>query len=119
MAYHIHEKDAEKVLNHLNLREMNGYSLLKTTVYHPHRPAIPHALVYIGLSDNSEFLGPCSIQEMAHQIAFTKGPSGPNSEYLLELAAALKEIAPDHPEPHIYDLASVVQNLKNQPRQVV
>jgi cation transport regulator ChaC len=56
---------------------------------------LPHTLCYIASSDttrNTNYLGPASHEELVQQIARSKGPSGPNSEYLLKLSAAMKQV---------------------------
>jgi cation transport regulator ChaC len=56
---------------------------------------LPHTLCYIASSDttrNTNYLGPASHEELVQQIARSKGPSGPNSEYLLKLASAMREV---------------------------
>jgi cation transport regulator ChaC len=42
--------------------------------------------------DNAAFLGPASEHDIARQIAAARGRSGPNSEYLLALAEALRTL---------------------------
>jgi hypothetical protein len=37
-------------------------------------------------------------------LLFSLGPSGPNSEYLLNLASALRTIAPNAHDAHLFDL---------------
>ena len=45
---------------------------------------------------------------MVRQIATSHGPSGANSEYLLELAAALRAI--DAHDPHVFELEAAVRS---------
>lgn len=42
---------------------------------------------------------------------FSLGPSGPNSEYLLNLASALRTIAPNAYDIHLFDLEERILNL--------
>ncbi|GIM13059.1 hypothetical protein Vretimale_16287 [Volvox reticuliferus] len=54
------------------------------------------ALVYIASSANQNYLGPADTHLIAAQIATSRGPSGPNWEYLCKLADAMRGIgAPD------------------------
>ena len=41
----------------------------------------------------------------------SRGESGPNTEYVLELAKSMREIAPDVPDEHLYSLTEKVENL--------
>ena len=47
--------------------------------------------MYRALPGNPNWLGPADLAAMAAQIDRAVGPSGPNREYILELAAALGE----------------------------
>lgn len=76
---------------HLDFREKNGY--LRFSAEMTFKDGT-HAegLVYIATEDNAAFLGPAPEQEIARHIATSTGPSGPNSEYLLRLADALRQL---------------------------
>lgn len=65
------------------------------------------ALTYLATPDNAEFLGPATLHEMAAHIARSQGPSGPNDEYLLELARWLREH--DAHDAHVEALAALVR----------
>lgn len=97
MAYRI----TPKVFDHLDFREKNGYLRFMTDMHLDHDE---HAqgLVYIAAEDNAAFLGRAPHEEIAAQIARSVGPSGPNSEYLLRLAAALRELGAV--DPHVFSL---------------
>ena len=70
------------------------------------------ALVYRGTEDNPQFVGPAPFEEMSRQIHSSVGPSGPNKEYLLRLAEAMKELAPHARDDHLYDLERAVRALE-------
>ncbi len=76
---------------HLDHREKNGYLRLATEIVFEDGGAA-EGLVYIATHENAAFLGPASESEIARQIAGARGPSGPNSDYLLALAQALREL---------------------------
>lgn len=76
---------------HLDYREKNGYLRLATEIRFEDGSSV-EGLVYIATHENAAYLGPASERDIARQIAGARGPSGPNSEYLLELAKALREL---------------------------
>ncbi|RXG57757.1 hypothetical protein Avbf_15557, partial [Armadillidium vulgare] len=65
---------------------------------------IEKALVFIGTEDPNLQLGPAPIDEMAKQIAFSRGPSGPNTAYLFNLVKFLKEETPSHEDEDLEDV---------------
>lgn len=86
---------------HLDHREKNGYLRLATDM-HFEDGATAEGIVYIATHDNAAYLGPASEADIARQIARARGPSGPNSEYLLQLAQALRELG--KPDAHVFAL---------------
>lgn len=76
---------------HLDHREKNGYLRLATEIRFEDGSA-HEGIVYIATHENAAYLGPASERDIARQIAAARGPSGPNSEYLLRLAHALREL---------------------------
>jgi len=86
---------------HLDYREKNGYLRLATDI-HFEDGGSAEGLVYIATQENAAYLGPASEREIARQIAGARGPSGPNSEYLLELAKALRELG--KPDEHVFEI---------------
>ena len=87
MAYLI----TPEVFAHLDHREKNGYLRLATAITFDDGGAT-EGLVYIANEENAAFLGAAPELDIARQIARSSGPSGPNSEYLLHLASALREL---------------------------
>lgn len=84
---------------HLDYREKNGYLRFKTNIFFKNNKAV-EGLVYIATAENPAFLGKATEQEIARQIANSQGPSGTNSEYLLKLAQALREL--EEQDPHVF-----------------
>lgn len=105
MAYRI----TPDVFDHLDYREKNGYLRFSTDMHLDHE-AHAQGLVYIATEDNAAFLGPASDQEIAAQIARSVGPSGPNSDYLLRLAAALRDLKAH--DPHVFALERELLRLQ-------
>ena len=95
MAYLI----TPKVFAHLDHREKNGYLRLATEVSFDDETSV-EGLVYIATADNAAFLGEASEQDIALQIAASHGPSGPNRDYLIALAQALREM--DKHDAHVF-----------------
>jgi cation transport regulator ChaC len=86
---------------HLDHREKNGYLRLATEIRFDDGDSV-EGLVYIATQENEAYLGPASERDIACQIARSRGPSGPNSEYLLELAKALRSLG--KPDPHVFEI---------------
>jgi len=131
-AYRIPARHVAEVKAYLDIREINGYSVEYAAFHTPSslsssssttidlntklpQPLI-NCLVYIGLPDNPQFLGPQDPDELAAHIARSKGPSGPNSEYVYNLAAALEGLrreagleGSEDEDGHVGDLAARVR----------
>lgn len=86
---------------HLDYREKNGYLRL-ATMMHFEDGTGAEGIVYIATHENAAFLGPASERDIARQIAGARGPSGPNSEYLLELARALRKMG--KVDTHVFEI---------------
>lgn len=97
MAYRV----SPHVFEHLDVREKNGY-LRFTTPMTFDDGSHEDGLVYIATEDNAAFLGPASSEDIARQIASSTGPSGPNRDYLLHLAEALRALG-DH-DSHVFEI---------------
>ena len=111
----IHSPDAEcrgvaylveaQVFEHLDHREKNGYER------HPVRITMDEGevdgLVYVAPEDNHAYLGPAPLEEVASHISRSHGPSGSNTEYLLKLAHALRDLG-DH-DPHVHGLEALLK----------
>jgi cation transport regulator ChaC len=94
-----------EVFEHLDHREKNGYERIEILMYLINNNAIPiekNGVVYRADPRNPAFLGPAPLPDMAAQIARSVGPSGSNREYLLELAAALREL--EVTDEHVFAL---------------
>jgi cation transport regulator ChaC len=105
-----------EVFAHLDHREKNGYLRLAITITFEDDGAgatSVEGLVYIATPDNTAFLGAASEQEIARHIARSAGPSGPNSDYINHLAAALRELGKH--DQHVFEIERHLAALQ-QPR---
>jgi len=107
MAYLI----TPEVFAHLDHREKNGYLRLATDITFDDGSKV-EGLVYIANEENAAFLGAAPELDIARQIARSKGPSGPNSEYLLHLASALRELGKS--DPHVFAIEQHLAQMQEQ-----
>ncbi|MCJ1283676.1 hypothetical protein MMC26_003007 [Xylographa opegraphella] len=112
-AYRIEASKVTEVQDYLDIREINGYSIQYTPFWPSDRdlPSIK-CLVYIGLPDNPQFIGPQEPQALAKHISRSRGPSGENVEYLFMLEQALKELGTESGDEHVQDLAERVRRIQ-------
>lgn len=111
MAYRI----TPETLAPLDHREKNGYLRELTPLYFTDNDSNTsnsdqtQGLVYLATDSNPAFLGPAPLEVMAYQIAYASGPSGPNRDYLINLAEALRQL--DVNDAHIFALEQQVNSL--------
>lgn len=112
VAYQIPQENVEDVRNHLNFREKQGYDATVVT-FHPDDESIePFQLtIYTGDAENPFYLGPAPIDDIAKQIYRSAGESGKNTEYLLELAKAVRDLTPHVEDSHLFELEKAVISL--------
>jgi len=105
MAFEIDAILAKEIFAKLDYREKNGYDRCRAPLlFDDVSPVNPGAeehiegVFYVANESNPAFLGPASAVEIARQISQSQGPSGPNDEYLRNLAMALRQhgITDDH-----------------------
>jgi len=92
------------VFDHLDHREKNGYERHDIEIFFDDEK-VPGS-VYIGKPHNFAFFGATTLDEIAAHIARSAGPSGTNTDYLLQLARALREL--DISDPHVFELERLV-----------
>eukprot|EP00043_Microstomoeca_roanoka_P013562 m.132936 g.132936 ORF g.132936 m.132936 type:complete len:234 (+) comp15789_c3_seq2:297-998(+) len=122
MAYRIHPDKADTVMAHLDYREKGGYKPLHieaftSSQHHDIETQALKCLVYVGTEDNPQYTGVREEEEIARVIAAAVGPSGPNSEYLLNLATALRNVAPHHEDDHITTLETLVLKFHHEEKK--
>jgi cation transport regulator ChaC len=101
------------VFAQLDFREKNGYYRFVTRLEFADQSSA-EGLVYIATADNPAFIGPASDAEIARHIAGAAGPSGPNRDYLIQLAAALRELAAE--DAHVFGLESALASVVGESR---
>ena len=114
MAYEISDEDWEGgVRDQLDHREKGGYTQHSTLFYSQDSQTIP-VTVYLGDTSHPQYAGPDSLDTMAETILTRVGPSGPNIEYLYNLCEAMRELVPQHSDPHLDQLEQRVRQLEAQ-----
>ncbi|MCU0656395.1 MAG: gamma-glutamylcyclotransferase [Polyangiaceae bacterium] len=109
VAYRISPQHLPAVLDHLDVREQNGYERLERPLaLDPPRGPTITALVYLAGPSNPAYLGPAPLAQIADQVRSAHGPSGPNIEYLLRLADALREL--EAHDEHVFQLEALVRS---------
>ncbi len=89
------------VFERLDLREKNGYLRLSIDMTFEDGE-LEQGLVYIATADNDAYLGEASEYEIAQHISNSEGPSGTNSDYLLQLAESLRSMGVE--DEHIFTI---------------
>jgi glutathione-specific gamma-glutamylcyclotransferase len=106
MAYEV----TPDTFEHLDHREKNGYLRVFTQLHWLSEPGQSEGLVYLAGADNKAYLDPETDAAIAAHIARSEGPSGPNSEYLLKLTQALRDMN-EHDE-HVFAIERELLLLK-------
>lgn len=109
MAYRLAESVWAEVMAKLDHREKGGYERHEVELEALSSAARWSATVYLAGPDNPEYLGPASPDAIARTIAASRGPSGPNDEYLLELERWLAKVG--QPDPHVSAVANALRRL--------
>ncbi|XP_076754196.1 putative glutathione-specific gamma-glutamylcyclotransferase 2 [Xylocopa sonorina] len=143
VAYKISPQNIDKVVKHLDYREKGGYER-KSVLFHPsysiknieshvsgnnnwqneigNEKLLPsesenvpfYITIYIGGEDNPNYAGIEDIRTIAKHILVSYGPSGANTEYLYKLASAMRVIAPNVNDDHLYTLEAAVKTLEQE-----
>ncbi|KAI3641267.1 hypothetical protein MIR68_000739 [Amoeboaphelidium protococcarum] len=115
VAYKISDRDRDDVLKRLDHREKHGY-VTERVQFHVHDSdeCLQEVLVYIGTSQNEAFVGHTPVADLARHILNSKGPSGYNLEYLLELHHSHGRLYPLVADHHLDALVEEIQRLIQQ-----
>ncbi len=108
-AYCVAPTQADTILAKLDHREKGGYERHQVDVFCRSGECVRDALVYVATRENPVWQGPAPIDEIARQIHRSRGPSGPNVEYLLELAESLRQM--EAHDPHVFAIERALRQL--------
>jgi cation transport regulator ChaC len=123
-AYEVPRSDPDGVLAGLDDRERGGYDRLslRLSIEAPRpeagsathsrqvSPAIEtEGVVYIAGPENGNYLGPAPVDAIASQVAACSGPSGPNREYVFELARSLRQMGAV--DEHVFEVDAALRAL--------
>jgi cation transport protein ChaC len=97
---------SEDVFEHLDHREKNGYERVPIEITMARSNHMVNGVTYRAAQDNHAYLGPIPMPELAAHISRSHGPSGSNTEYLLKLAQALRDIGAQ--DEHIFELEALL-----------
>ena len=117
VAYQIASSSVDSVLSYLDYREKGGFRRQMVDFYtdaSDGQQALQDVCVYVAENENPNYLGPAPLAEIAQQIFRSTGPSGPNTEYLVELAEGLRAIGIS--DEHVFSLEQHVRLLKTEER---
>lgn len=108
IAYRVEGAHRDKVLHDLDVREQGGYARTFERLVDAEGTAITdEALVYVATPENPNWLGDAPLDAIAAQIRGAVGPSGPNPEYVIELAKALRAMNVE--DDHVFALDALVR----------
>lgn len=105
-AYRLPVSGRSEILAQLDHREKGGYERHNTPLYFQEAAEPSETLVYVATEQNRNYLGPAPLEAIAEQVRRSKGPSGANPEYVLELAAALREMGAQ--DDHVFALEALL-----------
>ncbi len=109
MTYRVEPTVAADVLAGLDHREQGGYRRVPVDVTLPEGDVLPRVVMYLATEDNPNYAGPAPVSRIAAQVRRCRGPSGPNAEYVLRLAQALRALGVDEEEDaHVFELAALL-----------
>ncbi len=98
------------VFDHLDHREKNGYTRHELGIHFD--DGVKPGVTYVASHDNAAFLGAAPMERMIEQICRSSGESGANTDYVLELAKALRSLAID--DPHVFEIEMALKQALSQ-----
>ena len=117
VAYRVSQANVTEVLARLDHREQGGYEreTVEVELAAGARSSgrAVQALMYLATEANPNYLGPAPLDTIARQIVSAVGPSGPNPEYVMRLAEALRAMGAA--DDHVFELEARVRMLLAEP----
>ncbi|KAF5340542.1 hypothetical protein D9757_014847 [Collybiopsis confluens] len=119
IAYTIDPAYEVEVREYLDYREKDGYTLETVDVWGVDANGVEKTLLhgvycYVGRNDNPSFIGSEPLDALAYKIWESVGPSGPNKEYLYNLVEAVRRLAPESHDSHLYALETRIRALDRE-----
>ncbi|KAF2077325.1 hypothetical protein CYY_001391 [Polysphondylium violaceum] len=113
-VYAISDDEALATLKNLDYREKGGYERHELDIYLDEQSMVSYgkAIVYLATTENEEYLGEDTIDNIAQHIFRSIGPSGRNIDYLLKLANSLHEMGVV--DQHVFDIEKIVLELMDR-----
>uniref|UniRef100_A0A336MU54 glutathione-specific gamma-glutamylcyclotransferase n=1 Tax=Culicoides sonorensis TaxID=179676 RepID=A0A336MU54_CULSO len=116
IGYKISSENRESVLEHLDVREINGYERVITQfhllAHHDNETVLARkeVLLYLANKDNPSFAGSINkLEVIADQVCSCTGKSGKNSDYVLDLAESMRILYPEVDDRHLFELEQIVK----------
>ena len=106
-AYRLDPRSRKKVLEQLDHREKGGYERLQLRLHFDNGHWV-NGITYHATPDNPNFLGKASKADIVAQVQSSAGPSGLNTEYVLRLDQALREMGVT--DPHVHEIALALES---------
>lgn len=122
IAFKVARENSNLALGKLNEREiaLGGYELRRLSFSCNEKPSHSfNVLAYAATPQNTLYLGPATLEQIAVQIASAKGQSGLNVEYLIRLADFMREKVPESDEQHLFELEKLVKKELGLSTEVV
>lgn len=115
ISYKIANNDKKEVLNHLDLREINGYERVETFFYPIEHVSEPKKIIlYLATETNPSYAGHKSdLNEISQQIFHSNsGVSGKNREYVYNLADSMRILFPEVVDQHLFHLETLLKQME-------
>ena len=115
MAFEIDAKLAKEIFAELDYREKNGYDRCRAPLLFDDASESPgstaiEGVFYVANESNPAYLGPACAADIAAQISRSHGPSGPNDEYLRNLAMALRQHGIS--DEHVFEIETELNRME-------